>query len=95
MTQQINLCSPALMQIRQRFSANSLAVTLLLLLLALALLGGALAWQMARVTTNYRLDMATQEREMQEIRANLELARCSSAPRGEAATGRNAARQCI
>ena len=80
MAHQINLCSSLHIEKAQRFSANSLALALALVVAGGGLLGGLWLWNMQRTTVTYRQSIAAQERDMQGLRATLEAARTQAGP---------------
>jgi Tfp pilus assembly protein PilN len=80
MTHQINLCTSLHIEKAQRFSANSLALALALVLTGGGVLGGLWLWNIDRTAGTYRQSIAAQERDMQGLRATLEAARTKAAP---------------
>ena len=80
MAQQINLCSPLHREAEQRFSANSLALALLFVVGGGALIGGLMVWNLGRTSDSYRQTLATQQRDLEGLRASLELVRANTGP---------------
>ena len=80
MAQQINLCSPLHQEVAPRFSANSLAIALGAVMLGGAVLGGLVLWNVNRSSESYRQSLATQQRDLQGLRASLEAVRANAAP---------------
>ncbi len=80
MAQQINLCSATPQARRQAFSANTMAVALLVFLS----IGGALSagwiWSLKKASVGFSQTLADQERDIQALKTALAAARTSAAP---------------
>lgn len=80
MAQQINLCTPILLAPKRYFSANTMALTLVVFLI----LGGALCaswvWNVNQTTQAFRDSMAAQGRQLDGLKAAIAQSKAQAAP---------------
>jgi Tfp pilus assembly protein PilN len=80
MPQQVNLCLPILRKQKERFSAQALALTLGLLLVAGAVLSAGWVWRLNRSSDSLNATLAVQAKELESLRMALERAKISTGP---------------
>jgi len=80
MAQQINLCSPILLTQKRYFSANTMAVALLLFLALGSALCGTWVWNLDRATRGLRETMDAQRNELAALKAAIVRNKESAAP---------------
>lgn len=86
MPQQINLCLPILRKQSDRFAAQTLVLALAVILVVGGALLAAWVWNLRQATASLKLTLATQTKELDDLRAALERAKSSSGPAEAAMT---------
>lgn len=80
MAQQINLSSPLLLKEKQYFSAQTMALALLVFLVVGGGGSGFWVWSLDKVSQDYHQTMATQAREITDLQAAIQRLKASAAP---------------
>jgi len=80
MPQQVNLYLPILRKQKDRFAAQTLVLALAVILFTGGALMAAWVWNLRHATDSLKLTLATQTKELDDLRAALELAKSSSDP---------------
>jgi len=84
MAQQVNLCLPVLRQQKNRFSAQTLAVTTLAVLTLGGSLGAAWVYTLNQATATLKSSLDTQSKEMEALRAAIDQRAKSAIPAEQA-----------
>lgn len=80
MAQQVNLCLPILRKQTKRFGAQSLALALAVILVVGAALAAVWVWSLNNASDSLQATLATQAKELDDLRAAMERARASANP---------------
>jgi Tfp pilus assembly protein PilN len=80
MPQQVNLCLPILRQQEKRFAAQSLAQALAVVLLVGGGLAAAWIWNLNAAVASLQVTLASQSKELENLRATLERTNASAGP---------------
>ena len=80
MPQQVNLCLPILRKQEKRFAAQSLAQALAVVLLVGGGLAAAWIWSLNAAAASLQVTLASQSKELENLRATLERTNASAGP---------------
>lgn len=80
MPQQINLCTPILLTQKRYFSAHTMAIALGVFLVLGGALCGSWVWNLDQATESFQDSMISNKREVESLKAAIQLSRANAAP---------------